>query len=505
MAGVNYTGRRDPALEVLFEICRLLDARVELESLPDRILEVLANGLGIVRGTVTLLKRDTKEILIDAAFGLTSSERERGRYQLGEGVTGQVVESGMPLVLPRIGDAPEFLDRIGARDKDRDELAFICVPVKVEGEILGALSVDRPTREPRTLEDDVNLLSVVALMIAQIVLSRRAAFERAPEHYPGRPANVIGSSKAMKPVFQMIQTVSRSDATVLVRGESGVGKELVAEGIHESSRRAGHPLIKVNCAALPQTILESELFGHEKGAFTGAIERRRGRFELAHGGTIFLDEIGDFSPTTQVTLLRILQNKEFQRVGGSETIKTDVRIIAATNRDLEKLIEDGLFRQDLYYRLNVFPIHVPPLRERRADVLLLADAFVEKFSRANEKDVRRISSRAIDMLMAYHWPGNVRELENCIERAVLLADDHVIHAHNLPPSLQTAEATGTGSQGSLDATLDAIERDLIDDALKTARGNMAKAARSLGLTERKMGLRVQKHNIDARRYRVHGS
>jgi Nif-specific regulatory protein len=303
-------------------------------------------------------------------------------------------------------------------------------------------------------------------------------------------------------VYDLIARVSKSDTTVLIHGESGTGKELVAHAIHYNSLRAAKPFIKVNCAALPEGVLESELFGHEKGAFTGAVSQRKGRFELAHGGTIFLDEVGDFSPSTQVKLLRVLQEKEFERVGGNATIKTDVRVIAATNRNLETLIADRTFRQDLYYRLNVFAIHIPPLRDRRADTLLLADYFVEKYSKANRKYIRRISTPAIDMLMSYHWPGNVRELENCIERAVLLSDDGVIHGYHLPPTLQTAEASGTVHAGTLQETLDNVERELILDALKSSRGNMARAACELGITERVMGLRVEKHSIDPKRFRT---
>ena len=306
----------------------------------------------------------------------------------------------------------------------------------------------------------------------------------------------------MQGVYDLIAQVSRSDTTVLIRGESGTGKELVANAIHYNSLRSGKPFIKVNCAALPETILESELFGHEKGAFTGALAQRKGRFELADGGTIFLDEVGDFSPATQIKLLRVLQEREFERVGGIGSMRVDVRVIAATNRNLEDLITQDKFRQDLYYRLNVFPIHIPPLRERRSDILLLADHFVEKYSQRNHKHVRRISTPAIDMLVAYHWPGNVRELENCVERAVLLSQDDVIHGHHLPPSLQTAEASGTVPAATLPAMLDNLEREMILDALKSARGNMAKAARQLGISERLMGLRVKRYDIDSRRFRA---
>ena len=316
-----------------------------------------------------------------------------------------------------------------------------------------------------------------------------------------RPANIIGKSKAMHAVYDLIERVSRSDTTVLITGESGVGKELVAHAIHYNSARGSKSLVTVNCAALPETLLESELFGHEKGAFTGAIAQRKGRFELAHSGTMFLDEIGDLSPATQIKLLRVLQERRFERVGATNTIDVNVRIIAATNRNLEQLVADETFRPDLYYRLNVFPIHIPPLRERKTDILLLADFFVERYSSLNHKSVRRISTPAIDMLMSYHWPGNVRELENCIERAVLMTNDDVIHGHHLPPTLQTAEASGTTHVGSMDETLNNVERELIVDALKSARGNMAKAARALGISERVMGLRVRKHGIDSKRFR----
>ena len=256
------------------------------------------------------------------------------------------------------------------------------------------------------------------------------------------------------------------------------------------------PFVKVNLAALPETLIESELFGHEKGAFTGAIARRSGRFEMAEGGTLFLDEIGELSQSIQVKLLRVLQEREYERVGGGEVLKADVRIVAATNRNLEELILDKRFREDLYYRLNVFPVHMPPLRERRTDIMLLADYFTEKLSIRHGKNVLRISTPAIEMLMSYHWPGNVRELENCIERAVLLSSDGVIHGHHLPPSLQTAESSGTILKDKLQNALDALEREMISDALKSTRGSLAKSARILGTTERLIGLRVKKYGIN---------
>jgi Nif-specific regulatory protein len=467
------------------------------------------------RGTLSLLNRETGEISIEAAHGLSASQLERGQYKQGEGITGRVIQTGKPAVVPRLSDEPLFLDRTRARSKLRKEdVSFICVPIKIGNAVVGALSVDRLFSESVSLEEDVRLLSIIASMIAQAVRLRQSIQEERQRLLQDnlrlqdelkerfRPANIIGNSRAMQAVYDLIAQVSRSDTTVLIRGESGTGKELVANAIHYNSTRAGKPFIKVNCAALPETIVESELFGHEKGAFTSALAQRKGRFELADSGTIFLDEVGDFSPATQIKLLRVLQEREFERVGGTSTLGVDVRVIAATNRDLEHLIAEEQFRQDLYYRLNVFPIHVPPLRERRSDILLLADFFIEKYSRLNHKNIRRISTPAIDMLMAYHWPGNVRELENCIERAVLLSNDDVIHGHHLPPTLQTAEASGTAPAATLPAMLDNMEREMILDALKSARGNMAKAARQLGISERLMGLRIRKHSIDPRRFRT---
>ncbi|MFC1552168.1 sigma-54 interaction domain-containing protein, partial [Candidatus Latescibacterota bacterium] len=361
---------------------------------------------------------------------------------------------------------------------------------------------------------DARILSIIASMITRAVHLRQALQSerkrlleeniRLKEELRDRfhPSNIIGNSKVMRILYDQIAQVSNSNATVIINGQSGTGKELVAHAIHYNSNRKKKPFIKVNCAALPENIIESELFGHEKGAFTGAVSMRKGRFELAIGGTLLLDEIGDLSPMTQVKLLRFLQEKEFERVGGTGTIKADVRIIAATHKNLEELIERGEFRQDLFYRLNVFPIYMPPLNERRTDIPLLADHFVEKYSIDNYKKITRISTPAIDMLMSYHWPGNVRELENCIERAVLVSNDNVIHSHHLPPTLQTAESSGTKFEGNLPFTLEKVEKEFILDALKSARGNMSKAALALGISERKMGLRIKKHNISYRRFRT---
>jgi len=493
--------RKIQELSLLYDISQTLDRSLDLDQIIQPVLEALSEKLGLLRSTVTLFNRQSEKIQIEAAHGLTTLEKERGEYHLGEGIIGKVIETGEPVLVPNITDNPDFLDRTRTKKKHtRGKLAFICVPIKIENLTIGALSGDRQSSDPKELDEDMKLLSIIGSMIAGAVKIRRKVQEEQEKQLiiteKFKPAHIIGNSNAMIEVYDLIKQVAASDATVLIRGESGTGKELVAHAVHRNSIRNNKPFIKVNCAALPETIIESELFGHEKGAFTSAVSKRIGRFELANNGTIFLDEIGDLSPATQVKLLRVLQEKEFERVGGSTTIQVNVRIIAATNRPLEDLMGKNIFREDLYYRLNVFPIHLPLLRDRRSDIMLLADHFTEKYRKLSGKPIRRISTPAIELFMSYHWPGNIRELENCIERAVLLSTDGVIHGHHLPPSLQSAESTGTQLHETLKTAVEKLEKELIYDALKSSRGNKAKAARQLGLTERQMGLRVDKFKID---------
>jgi Nif-specific regulatory protein len=499
---------------LLFNISQALSKSMELRDVVGPVLKVMAEHLGLLRGTLTILNRETGEISIEEAYGLSERERAKGRYKVGEGITGKVVQSGKPAVIPRISDEPSFLDRTQARSRiDKKEISFICVPIKLGREVIGALSADMLYEEKKSFDEHVRLLTIVSSMIAQAVRLRQSAQEeveklqeenaRLHEELKDRfrPSNIIGNSSNIRQVYDLIDKVSKSDASVLILGESGVGKELVAHAIHYNSNRADKPFIQFNGAALPGDIVESELFGHEKGAFTGATAQRKGRFELADGGTLFIDEIGDMPINIQVKLLRVLQEKTFERVGGNQSIKVDVRILTATNQKLDELVAQGKFRMDLYYRLNVFPIVVPPLRERKTDILLLADHFVTKYAKSSRKDIKRISTPAIDMLMKYHWPGNVRELENCIERAVILSSDGVIHGYHLPPTLQTAEASRTVQKGTLGSALEQIEREMISEALKSSKGNMAQAARELGLTERMMGIRAAKYKIDFRRFR----
>ena len=498
----------------LYEISKAIHVSLDLKKSLYKVLELLSEHLGMKRGSITLLNPETDEIHIEVAHGISSSAKSRGRYKLGEGVTGKVIKTGRPMAVPKIDDEPLFLDRTGARSRiDKSKIAFICVPIKEERRIVGALSVDRGVEGKKTLGDNVRLLAIISSLIAQKVsllekinrekerLSEENTRLRKELNKKYSFANIIGNSRKMQEVFYLITQVAKSNANVLLLGESGTGKELVANAIHYNSLRARKAFIKINCAALPANLVEAELFGYEKGAFTGANRQKEGKFELASGGTVFLDEIGSLALESQGKLLRVLQEKELERLGGTKVIRANIRLIAAANQDLRSAVEGGGFRGDLYYRLNVYPIYMPPLREREADILLLADYFLEKYSKEYGKEIKRISTPAIDALTQYHWPGNVRELENCLERAVLLCEDQVIHSYHLPPTLQTALDTGTHQTRSLKEASEQFERELLIDALKTARGNMRQAAGALKTTERIFGYKAKKYGIDGRKYR----
>jgi len=503
--------RESRRLSTLLEVSQALSGTLNLKSGLHRVLEILAKHHGTVRGLVTLL-HDNNDLHVEASDGLDAPSHAV-RYRVGEGIIGKVVESSRPIVVPRVSKEPAFLHRAAKRPElPREELSFICVPILLNRRAVGALGVDLKFNPDRDYDRYVKFLGVAASSIAQAVKIQRLVEEdkkrlvdenthlrqELKERYDF--STIIGTSGPVRQMYEQMAQVAATNTTVLIRGESGTGKELVAHSIHYNSPRANKPFIKVSCAALPDSLIESELFGYERGAFTGAEQRKKGRFEMAEGGTLFLDEIGDINLATQVKLLRVLQEREFERLGSTETVKVNVRMVAATNKDMERAIASGTFREDLYYRLNVFTIFVPPLRERKADLLLLVDHFLEKFSREHRKSIKRIATPAIDMLMSYHWPGNVRELENTLERAVLMCDGQVVHGHHLPPSLQTAEASGTVTRVSLSDAVAGFEKDLIQDALKTTRGNRAKAARLLDTTERVLNYKVRKYVIDVRRF-----
>jgi Nif-specific regulatory protein len=437
--------REDRELSLLTRMGEALGTALVPNSFFEETMNVLASELGMIRGTVVLLDRTTGKLRIVAAHGLSSAERARGEYDIGEGVTGLVVKTGLPEAVPDISNDARFLNRTSARQADSAwPIAFICVPLKVDNETVGALSVDRPFAVESTLDKDLRLLSIVASLASQVLKINRLLQVEKEEilvrdeqmlrelRSRYRLENLIGQSKSIQQVLVTAATAAKSNAPILIDGETGTGKELVANVIHYNSPRSKGPLVKVNCGALPETLLESELFGHVKGAFTGAIQNRKGRFELAHQGTLFLDEVSEMSPRLQVKLLRVLQENEFEPVGGTQTVHVDVRVVAATNTDLKEAIRQGRFRQDLYYRLNVVPIHLPPLRERREDIPMLVDHFLEKYNRENVKTVTKISREVLDHLLAYSWPGNVRELENCIEHAVVMSPGNTLLASLLP-------------------------------------------------------------------------
>jgi len=502
---------RARAISLLVKVAHSFSYVKDLEGLVQPVFEILEKTMGMKRGTVTLLDPETGAIKIAHAAGLSQGEQKRAQYQLGEGITGKVIKHGKSIVVPRIADEPNFLNRTGLLTPELQELSFICVAITENNKVIGALSVVQKCESSESLEEDAAALETVASLIGQavreykLIESQRKALQEQNKdlvkqlqtvHSVG---NMVGSSEQMRRVFQSINEVAPSEATVLITGESGVGKGVVASAIHYNSPRSEKPFVTVNCAALAENLIESELFGHEKGAFTGALIARAGRFEAAEGGTIFLDEIGDLPLMTQVKLLRVIQDREYERLGSNTTKKCDVRIVAATNVNLQKQIDKGYFRLDLFYRLNVFPIHVPSLRERKSDIIPLVDSFIQRFNKQNNTRVQRISTQAIEMMVAYHWPGNIRELENAIERAMIICKDTVIHSHHLPPSLQLPAASGEeSSTGLLSVVIENVERDMIIDSLKSTKGNMTAAARILGITERVMGLRVKRYGISVK-------
>lgn len=502
-------------LSVLFNVSQALEDSFDLSGIARRLLRKLHDQLGMERGAFVLRNRDTGGYILNDALGLPRGYPAARYLDHIAPILARLVEGESEAVVAEILDAVEVDVETVQKLGWASDTVLVAVPLKAEKEVIGTLSIERRRQAHPTQLADLRLLGMIAALVSQAARVRQDALEqieslrreneRLQEQitHQGKPGNMIGTASVMKTVYYHIEQVGPSGTAVILRGESGTGKELVARAIVESSPRREKPFIKFNCAALPDALIESELFGHEKGAFTGAMNARKGRFELADGGTLFLDEIGDVSLAAQAKLLRVLQEKEFERLGGHETRRADVRVIAATSRDLEAMIREGSFREDLYYRLSVFPIYLPPLRDRKCDILLLADHFIEKYYRENGGKGRapRISSAAIDLLMSYHWPGNVRELENCMERAILLARGQSVKAHHLPPTLQKKTAAESREHPTLEDALGALEREMLVDALKETGSNMAEAARQLGLTERKMGLRVRKYNLDLERFR----
>lgn len=517
MASVSEISQQLEDLTVLYEITKQLASSLELSDCLEKSLKILFDLKGMENGTVTIIHPRTGKLEIEVAHGISSEEKRRGKYRIGEGITGRVVSTGQPIIVPQISDEPLFLNRTKARSSfSEQKKSFLCVPIKDGQQVIGALSIDRFYQEGfgEQSNKDLRFLTILSSLIAQTVIRIQKVKKETEDlqnenlklkrELSGRNKidDIIGSSSRMQDVYEMIHRVVNSNATVLLRGESGTGKTLVAKALHYNGKRRNKPFVVVNCSALPETLLESELFGHEKGAFTGASERKLGRFEQAEGGTLFLDEIGEISPSVQVKLLNVVQERVFQRLGSTQQISCDVRLVAATNKDLEKAVSEKHFREDLYYRLNVFPIYMPPLRERRTDILLIAEFFLDKFSRENNKRIRRISTSAIDMLIQYHWPGNVRELQNCIERAVLICDGDTIKGIHLPPTLQTAEVSSKENPLSLSVAVANFEKELIIEGLKRNNGNQTKTAKDLDTSLRIINYKIHQYNIDPRNFKI---
>jgi len=538
-------------LVTVYEVSKILNSSLDLEKTLRSVLNVLSSHLQMQRGMVALLQEDGY-LQVVAATGMNKEEIAQGRFKSGEGVMGKILKSGVPAVVPDIAKEALFLNRTGSRKhKGETIISFVGVPIKAGRDILGVLSFDRESdhEERSNFGSDVRFLTMVANIVGQTVrLHQKVAEDRAnllqekmrlQSELHGKYSldNVIGQSKPMQNVFAEVHQVAASRSTVLLRGESGTGKEAVARAIHHLSPRKDKPFIKVNCAALSETLLESELFGHERGSFTGASQERKGRFEQAHGGTLFLDEIGDISPAFQTRLLRVLQEREFERVGGNKTIKVDVRLIAATNRNLEEAVTQGSFREDLYYRINVVAIFLPPLRERREDIPLLADFFLQQANQENGKHLR-FSPEVVQVLYNCQWPGNVRELSNCVERMVATTQGKVIRKsdmlcdremcfsfimwqqhskHSIYPIIPASESgieapAREAVLPSNQVSLPPVEplypagnsgdpqKQQIIDALEKCGWVQAKAARLLGITPRQIGYAISKHGIDVKRY-----
>ncbi len=494
-------------LKALHKISQVTGQALNLDQSLEIILSILSEDLTMKRGAVTIIDSETGKLVIRASHGLTSQERKRGVYRYDEGVTGKIFSSNEPIVVPDISNDPLFLNKTGSRDLEKSKLSFIGVPITLNNFPIGVLSVDRLFDEDVSFEEDVRFLSILAAFIAQLISLNEQV--KARENHLVR-ANLflkekisrkssgffsIARSPAMLEAQQLVKKVAPTKATVLILGESGTGKTLVAQIIHELSARSRNPFIKVNSAALPENLLEAELFGYEKGAFTGAAETRSGRVEEADGGTLFLDEIGEMSLPVQAKLLRFLQDKEFERLGSSKTRKVDARIITATNRDLAKATASGEFRQDLYYRLNVFPIRVPPLRERREDVVGLLSFFTKSLVKEYGSELH-FSPKAIEALIRYSWPGNVREMENLLERLAIISENGLIHVDDLAPYItHTVKETSFEIETRLDSLTEMEKRGIVA-ALQRNNWIQSRAARDLGISLRQMGYRVKKFGLE---------
>ncbi|MDI6864990.1 MAG: sigma 54-interacting transcriptional regulator [Thermodesulfovibrio yellowstonii] len=490
-------------MKALFEVSRVLTSSFDLAQNLYSVLEILSKELDMRRGSIFIFDKKTEEISIVAAYGLTQEEMSRGRYRIGEGIVGKVIETGLPMFIPDIEKEPQFLNKTGSRPNKKG-ISFLCVPIRIEDEILGVISADRIYAEEQgDVDDDLRVLSVVASLIGQFIklwesykiMEDENIILRAQLKDRYNFPNLVGQSPSFQAVLKTVMKVASTDATVLLFGESGTGKELIAKTIHFQSKRAKGPFVAINCAAIPENLLEAELFGSEKGAFTGAV-KRIGKFEQANGGTIFLDEIAELPLSLQPKLLRVLQERTVEPLGSSKTIRVDVRLISATNKDLSEEIRKGNFREDLFWRLNVIPIYIPPLRERKEDIPLLVEYYLKSFCNIYRKSVS-IDEEALKVLVSYDWPGNVRELANTIERLVVMTESSKIKVYDLPDTVRGVFKLKPYSLGDLKlpTEVEELERIRIMDTLPKFNFNIRKTAQALGLTERQLNYRIKKYGI----------
>lgn len=494
-------------LKALFDVSRVLTSSFDLEKNLFSVLEILSKELDMRRGSIFILDKKTEEISIVAAYGLTQEEMSRGRYRIGEGIVGKVIESGQPMFIPDIEKEPQFLNKTGSRPNKKG-ISFLCVPIKIEDEVLGVISADRIySEEQGEVDDDLRVLSIVASLIGQFLklwesyrfIEDENLILRAQLKDRYNFPNLVGQSPSFQSVLKTVMKVAGTDATVLLFGESGTGKELIAKTIHFQSKRSKGPFVAINCAAIPENLLEAELFGSEKGAFTGAV-KRIGKFEQANGGTIFLDEVGELPLSLQPKILRVLQERTVEPLGSTKSLKIDVRIISATNKDLSEEIKRGSFREDLFWRLNVIPIYIPPLRERREDIPLLVDYYLRSFCNIYKKSVK-IDDEAMKLLLSYDWPGNVRELANTIERLVVMTESNKIKVYDLPDTVRGVIKVKTNLSGQLKlpTEVEELERIRIMDTLPKFNFNLRKTAQALGLTERQLNYRIKKYRINIKK------
>ncbi|MFN3813727.1 MAG: sigma-54 interaction domain-containing protein [Aquificaceae bacterium] len=492
---------------IINEVAKILSKGANFLDSITELLKILYSFWDVKYSYIALYQRDIKLLKIVRAFGLTEDEAEKVFFRRGEGIIGKVYKSGIPAVLSDLG-VSSYLNKTGLREKLKDDTSFIAVPIKIGGEIIGVLSLFKNFHRKESVERAVEMLLILGTMVGMLYkLEEKINIERQEWEEEKRLLTqalgekynlegIIGRSVAIKNLIELIEKISQTDITVLITGESGTGKSLVAKAIHFLSHRKGKPFVTINCSAIPEALLEAELFGYERGAFTGAYSSKKGKFELANGGTVFLDEIGDMPLSLQPKILRVIQEKEVEKLGSERSVKVDVRIISATNKGIQGLVQKGEFREDLYYRLSVLPIHIPPLRERKEDIPVLIEHFLGIFKQRYGKKVT-IDFKAIELMNEYPWYGNVRELENTIERLVILKEG-IIKENDLP-SYFFADLPKEDPKNML-AVIESTEREEIIKALERTGYIKSRAAKLLGYTLRQLDYRIRKYGIEIKRF-----